>query len=208
MNEQYSLPGLERLPTNAHEFKNMLEVADMNSGLLQLEVFYREAFPHLETIEKVSDVSMQRQGIDTIITVAGGKKYYFDEKIRTHDYGDILLEEWSVWYNYPRIHGREINQYEAVPKGCRNGLVPGWISGKKQTDYIAYIIKPSRKAYFLPFLLLQRAWLGNYCKWIKEYGRIPTSTQEEGHIKYYTTNIPIPTGVLYEVLYKEMNYRK
>ena len=75
----------------------------------------------------------------------------------------------------------------------------GWLSRNKKTDYIIYAIIPSKKVYLLPFLLLQKAWIRNYCNWSKTYERKFSKN------KYYrTSNIPIPVNVLFEALNREM----
>jgi len=169
---QLYLPGLST-PHGYHDFQNQLTYSDVN--LIQLDFFYKRAFPHAICIEKVTDLTLQKQGIDTKVFLKNGKVLYFDEKKRKKDYGDILLEEYSDF--------------------DRRKL--GWLSGEKQTDYITYIVRPSRMAYFLPFLLLQRAWLTHYHEWLKNYGRefAPNKT-------YRTSNIPVPTEVLFKAIFE------
>jgi hypothetical protein len=198
--EQLELPGLW-IPRGYHDFATSLQFADANSSILQLELFYRHCFDHVETVEKVMGRKLQRQGIDTILTLSNGKQIYMDEKIRENDYGDILLEEFSVWRNYPLIHGERIGEKQLATGWRGAGLKPGWVSGNKKTDYIVYVVKPSRRVFFLPFLLLQRAWKSHYTDWLEQYKRI--AVKNNG---YVTTNIPIPTDILYRALFESAQW--
>lgn len=57
---------------------------------------YRQAFPTLVSAVSVRDDGWaQRGGIDRVLTLACGRTYTVDEKVRTNDWPDILLEEWS-----------------------------------------------------------------------------------------------------------------
>lgn len=138
--------------------------------------FYYRVFPGLESIHFADDIETQRKGIDKILHFKSGYIVTVDEKKRRKDYGDILLELWSVWERRKR----------------------GWLYTCK-CDYIVYAIMPSRKVYLLPTLLLKKAWLKNQIKWGKEYKEITACN--EG---YVTKNIAIPTEVLLEELSCEM----
>jgi len=197
---QLPLPGME-LPTDYHDFTQRLIYANVHSSPMRLEWFYRRSFPNIHAIVKVDDLELQRQGIDTILYLTNGKPVYFDEKIREKTYPDILIEEFSVWPNYPSLNGREIDSHEPIPRGWRGVLKPGWIGGHKVTDYVAYVKRRANAVYFLPFLLLQSAWLRWYKKWIKEYGRKPAPNRT-----YTTTNVPIPNDVLYQAIYAERTW--
>jgi len=190
------LPGIERELSGYHDFEQQLKYANANTSCDQLQEFYTDFFPWLELVEKVSDIVLQRQGIDTVVTLKNGKQVYFDEKVRKIDYGDIFLEEFSVWQGYPRLNGVEVGCHD-FPTGWKQaGLIPGWLNGSKATDYITYIVKPSSKVYFLPFLLLQSAWKRSYREWLATYGRRPVRNKD-----YYTTGIPIKSAVLYQAIY-------
>lgn len=168
---QLQLPGLEH-PLDYHDFREKLEYSQLKTG--QLNVIYRIHFkPYVRKVEKVNDIVLQRQGIDTILTMASGAQIYFDEKVRAKDYGDILLEEYSVWEQRKE----------------------GWLCGSKQTDYITYIVVPSKRIFFLPFLLLQKAWDMNHDGWLTKYGR--RFAPNKG---YQTSNIPVPVDVLLDAI--------
>lgn len=141
----------------------------------EVNAAYKKAFPHLMEIKDVEDISLQKKGIDKILTFEAGNEVYVDEKIRRNDYGDILLEEYS----------------DFVSKKV------GWLGREKYTDYISYMIPSSGKYYFLPFLLLQKIWLENYQDWLSKYGRKFSNNQY-----YCTSSIPIPTQVLINELSK------
>jgi hypothetical protein len=139
------------------------------------EIYYK-AFPHLTGIEVVSDLELQKKGVDKILDLSG-KKVLVDEKRRRKDYGDILLEEYS---NFER-------------------KTTGWLGRTKYTDYIAYILMDTKKVYLLPFLLLQKCWINNYKDWLAKYGRKFADNKV-----YQTSNIPIPTSILLEEIKKQI----
>lgn len=143
--------------------------------------FYFKAFPNLERIEIANDIKDQKDGIDKFLILKNGKRICVDEKKRRKDYKDILIEEYSV-----------------VSKNGGDKKV-GWIGKHKKTDYIVYAIMPIKKVYLLPFLLLQKAWLINYNNWKDKY-RVPPADNGT----YWTTNLAIPTKVLLDAIYTEM----
>lgn len=194
---QLALPGLE-FSGDYHDFFHQLAYAEANSKILQLTRFYKSCFPDTMAVEKVKDRKLQRQGIDTRLTLYNMKRIYFDEKIRKRNWSDILLEEYSVWKNYPFVGRERIKKCQPVtPLQDSWKMKPGWISGQKLTDYITYVIKPSLAVYFLPFLLLRKAWLTHYSEWVVRYGRVFASN--EG---YVTTSVPVPVDVLYRALFE------
>jgi len=155
------------------DFQTDLEQSWVDSEELDLDAIYISCLPNVVSVESVRDVALQRQGVDKIVTLGNGKKLYFDEKIRQEDYGDICLEEYS---DYDR-------------------RVVGWLSQSKITDYIVYVIKPTRKVYFLPFYLLQRAWLKNYHQWLWTYKRRFSPNK-----RYRTSFIAVPIDVLFNAI--------
>lgn len=143
-----------------------------------LNQFYIEAFPTAKHIEFCEDMERQRKGIDKIIHFPNGRFITIDEKKRRTDYGDILLELWSV-YEHRK---------------------PGWLF-YSQCDYIVYAILIANKIYLLPLLLLQMAWKNNKLEWQQVYER--KVAENSG---YTTHNIAIPTDVLLQAIRNEMAY--
>jgi hypothetical protein len=57
---------------------------------------YRKAFPKLASAVAIrEDGWAQRAGVDRVLTLECGRVYSVDEKVRTSDWPDILLEQWS-----------------------------------------------------------------------------------------------------------------
>jgi len=139
--------------------------------------FYYRIFPGLRRIKLVEDLDLQKKGIDKILYFKDGRILTIDEKKRRKDYGDILLEIWSIWEQRK----------------------PGWLY-TCQSDYIVYAIMSSKKVYLLPVLLLKRAWIMNGKNWIKSYDIISANNKT-----YTTKSIAIPTNVLLEAISKEMS---
>jgi len=136
--------------------------------------FYYKAFPNIKEIEFCEDIERQRKGFDKIIHFNNGNWFAIDEKKRRVDYGDILLELWSV-----------------------DRKKRGWLY-TCQCDYIVYAIMPTNKIYLLPTVLLKRAWITNKDKWINMK---PIIAQNNG---YVTESRAIKINELLNAIAKEM----
>lgn len=125
----------------------------------------------IAAIEVVHDLSRQRRGVDKIITLTDGKVLRVQEKYRDQEWHDVLLE------------------YESVSTNS----TPGWIEREDHdTDYLAYIVKPSRRIDIFPWRALRSAWSANGSAWKDRY---PTKqARNEG---YWTSFVCVPTKVLW-----------
>lgn len=142
---------------------------------------YRRAFPKLASAVAVrSDGWAQRGGIDRVLTLECGRSFTVDEKVRTSEWPDILLERWSD----------------------EERRVPGWVQKPLACDFIAYAFAPSGVVYLLPVQLLQRAWRLNGKEWIQRYG-----TRRARNIGYVTASVPVPRDVLMEAMAEAMVVR-
>jgi len=147
------------------------------------DTFYYRVFSNLRDIELVMDKERQRKGIDKILYFNNGKQVSIDEKKRRKDYGDILLELWSVWEEKKK----------------------GWLL-TAQCDYIVYAVMPSKKVYLLPTLLLGKAWEKNKGTWVEK-----AKDKNNGFYivkalnkRYSTISIAIPTEILLSSITEEM----
>lgn len=139
---------------------------------------YRRAFPTLMSAVAVEhDGWAQRGGIDRLLTLACGRTYTVDEKIRTEDWPDVLLERWSN-------------------EGLRR---PGWVQKPLAADFIAYAHAPAATCVLLPVPALQRAWRQHGRQWIGLYGQ--RRAQNEG---YTTVSVPVPRSVLMQAIVEAM----
>jgi len=150
--------------------------ADSNAWALEMaqqpwvESLYRRAFRNFESSYIVrSDGWAQRGGIDRKINLKSARSVFVEEKFRSKDYGDFLLERWS-----DKVRRK-----------------PGWIQQDLLADYFAYIFVPSRSMWLLPFLDLRRAWIQHGRSWLNKYkckdGINPT---------FRTENLPVPIPVV------------
>lgn len=139
---------------------------------------YKQYFPTLVTAMPVrKDGWAQRGGIDRVLVLSDGTILTVDEKIREKDFDDFLLEYYSF--------------YEQK--------TPGWIEKDLTCDYIAYVVRPSRKCYLLPFQLLRQAWRENHKAWLAQHKRIKV------HNRGYTTvSVAVPKKEVQRALMKAM----
>ena len=106
-----------------------------------------------------------------------GHKVKVEEKERKKDYGDLLLEDFS---NYER---RTI----------------GWTrDDRKITDYLAYIIVPSRFAYIFYYPALRRIFIDNLDLWRERYPYKFGKTFKGDVLLFTTANIVVPFNELPE----------
>lgn len=147
-----------------------------------LNAFYYQQFPSLVKIELVTDLDLQKQGVDKVLHLASGKEIWIEEKTRRQKYNDILIEMWSVY-----------------PENGKHGVV-GWIGSHKKSDYLVYQF-PEGEIYLFPFLLLQKAYLRNGADWVKTYGE--RFAQNKG---YKSCNVPVPIPALLQAIQNEMVY--
>jgi len=136
-----------------HDFQESLAKSRAQEDAPWWPHVYRTAFPDLISMPSVrQDGWAQRGGIDRVLTLASGKTLTVDEKVRHKDYGDVLLEFWSVWRG-------------SYPKG--KGEKAGWVALDLSCDFIAYAIVPTQRCLLLPFTTLRRAWRKHHREWVQ-----------------------------------------
>lgn len=152
-------------PVN-HDFATSLALSQSYAEAPWWLDIYRKAFPTLISAVSVRDDGWaQRGGIDRVLTLACGRVFTVDEKVRTNDWPDILLEQWSD----------------------EDRRSPGWVQKPLACDFIAYAYAPSRRCFLLPVALLQRAWRLNGRQWIERYGQ-----RRARNVGYVSTSVPVP----------------
>lgn len=153
-----------------HDFHERLAMSEAYADAPWWLEVYRRAFPNLAAAVSIrEDGWAQRGGIDRLLTLASGRTYTVDEKVREKDWPDFALERWSD---------------EARKK-------PGWIQKSLACDFIAYAFVPSATCYLFPTPALQRAWRLKGRDWIDRYGEI--RAQNRG---YVTTSVCVPREIL------------
>lgn len=168
-------------PRRRHRFQDSLALSEAYADAPWWLEMYRRAFPKLASAVPVrQDGWAQRGGIDRVLTLECGRTYTVDEKVRTEDWPDILLERWSD-------EARRI---------------PGWVQKPLACDFIAYAFAPSGVCYLLPVVPLQRAWRQHGKEWIRRYG-----TRRTQNVGYVSVSVPVPTDVLISAIADAMIIR-
>lgn len=145
---------------------------------------YRAAFPSLVTMASVrQDGWAQRGGIDRVLPLASGKTLSVDEKVRYKDYGDVLLEYWSVYRN-------------------GKGEDPGWVAKDLACDYIAYAWVPTERCLLLPFQELRRVWRTHCREWVAlaERGSRGFCRVSAENGRYQTISVCVPQEILMDAI--------
>lgn len=160
-----------------HHFRESLALSERFGDEWWLPI-YRRAFPSLMSAVAVrNDGWAQRGGIDRLLTLACGRTYTVDEKIRTEDWPDVLLERWS-------------------DEAARS---PGWVQKPLAADFIAYAHAPAATCVLLPVPALQRAWRQHGRQWIGLYGQ-----RRARNTGYTSVSVPVPRGVLMQAIVEAM----
>jgi hypothetical protein len=181
INAPASSPGRFGVPTKVHDFATSLALSNSYADAPWWLDIYRRAFPSLVSAVSVRDDGWaQRGGIDRVLTLACGRTYSVDEKVRTNDWPDILLEQWS-------------------DEGRRS---PGWVQKPLACDFIAYAFAPSRKCYLLPVVPLQRAWRQRGRHWVAQFGQ-----RRARNPGYVSASVPVPIDVLMPAMMDAMLVR-
>jgi hypothetical protein len=156
------------------------------------EHFWEEAhqafFPKCygsQTTDDGTKNEWQAAGVDRVVHVEGGRTYFVEEKERDAEWGDFLLE----------VYSDEERQS------------PGWINKELACDYVAYAFRSTGKVYYLPWLLLKRAWTLNSEKWLDKarfgedgFGLHRSSTGTSPGGAYTTLNVSVPIETLFVAL--------
>jgi len=165
-------------PRRRHRFHESLALSESYTDAPWWIDVYRRAFPKLASAVAVrEDGWAQRGGVDRVLTLECGRTYTVDEKVRTEEWPDILLERWSD----------------------EERRVPGWVQKPLACDFIAYAFAPSGVCYLLPVAPLQRAWRQHGKAWIKLYG-----VRRAQNVGYVSASVPVPRAVLLSAIASAM----
>ena len=164
--------------SRVHRFSESLALSNAYADAEWWIPIYRQAFPKLMTAVSIrEDGWAQRGGIDRVLTLQCGRTYTVDEKVRTENWPDILLE-----------HGSDEER-----------RIPGWIQKPLACDFIAYAYAPTETCYLLPVAPLQRSWRQRGREWIVAYG-----TRRARNPGYVSVGVPVPRDVLMQAIVDAM----
>jgi hypothetical protein len=176
-----------------HQFSTSLGLSHQHADAPWWREVYERAFPTLESMVSVrKDGWAQRGGIDRQLVLSCGRVLSVDEKVRSEDWPDFLLERWSD----------------------RNRREPGWTQKDLACDFIAYAFIPSATCYLLPFQTLRKAWRDKGRDWI-QLAELPVrngyqvilAENEQGGRSWVTENVAVPRNVLLSALSEAMTIR-
>lgn len=178
-----------------HNFQEQLDYSAELSGEEAWISFYRRLWPDAIMIVRIDKNSQcQKWGVDREILLPSGRRVSIDEKKRKKDYGDCLLEIWSV-ADVDRATNRILKTKKV-----------GWtLDPEKRCDYIAYAIPTAGRCYLLPNELLRKTTQVNLEKWKEsQYCEYPRFSENRG---YTTVNIAVPWDLLFAGMKQQM-FRK
>lgn len=146
-------------------------IREASEDRVWIEVAYKKAFPHLVAIFYNKEVETQKKGVDLYAKIENGTRVKIEEKVRGYSYDDLLLEDYS---NYEQ-------------------RTPGWARDiTKISDYLAYILLPSRLVYIIYFPALRRIFIERYPEWSKVPYKFGKTFDQDNNLLYTTANIPVP----------------
>ncbi len=166
-----------------HSFNECLALSRSKEGALdRIYQNYFQNVSRVSRIERTDDMSLQRKGIDTFVTLNSGEVIRTQEKWRFRPYtNDILIEYCSVW---------------------RNGecQAPGWIY-TCDADYLFIVYQPSDLVKIYPVVQLKIAWNSNKEQWIRDHRNIIARNPS-----YVTKSVAVPTTILEDEIRKAMRF--
>lgn len=177
-----------------HNFQEQLEYSANLSDEASWVEFYRRLWPNMIAAVRIdANSKFQQWGIDREIYLPQGKTFSIDEKKRKKDYGDLLLEIWSVC------------DFDFKTKEVTKGRKIGWaLDHEKRCDFVAYAITESKKCYLLPFELTRQTCIHNIDEWKKNKAWYPKAAINDG---YVTVNIAVPFNEFKVRLWQQMHRR-
>jgi len=150
-----------------HSFTEYLTRENTEATSPVWATIYRQFFPSFVSAEVAPRGSdLQRCGVDRTLTLSNGKEIAIQEKTRSRDYGDLLIE-------FSHSHGGS-----------------GWID-HTAADYLLYLSRDTGVARLWNMSTLRRSWLVNRHRWIAKYKIIAVE-----NAAYTTLNLAIPLSVL------------
>jgi hypothetical protein len=166
------------LSSIVHRFGERLKHSQDLSDEPSWIAFYRRIWPDLVSCVRIDANSRwQKIGIDRLVLLSNGNEITVDEKKRDKDWGDLLIEEWSVYYG---------------PNDPKNKI--GWsLDPEKQCDFVAYAVPPSKKCYLLPYELTRQTCLFNLERWktLKSKNGKPNYPLDAQNETYRTRNCAV-----------------
>ena len=146
--------------------------------------------PNGATVEK-TDSSLDKQGVDYIVTLKDGSTVTIDAKTRKPGAG-------RYWHGEPELC---LERYSVVEE-----KKVGWLfkNSPVHPDYILYTFDKSDtdKFYIFPYVLLRKAAYVNWKLWERRYGiRRQGNTSHGG---YNSDAIFVPAGVLVRAVSAQM----
>lgn len=172
-----------------HGFDQQLGYSHAQADAPYWREVYRQAFPDMvHLLDLRHDGWHQRAGRDRAVILSSGRSVFVDEKVRSKDYDDILIEVWSA---YPLTGHR--------PYGPVVTAAPGWGVKPLDCDFLAYAFEQARTCYLLPFLGIRAAWAKHGRMWIGK-----ATAKEDGfnwvearNRTYKTISIAVPVETLH-----------
>lgn len=172
-----------------NHFNNDLAYSESCYNNLPMSCIYRHFFPDYLRDTQVTDMKLQKDGVDTIIN-RDGWDVWIDEKFRRNFWPDILIEM--------------VSNDSTGTKGwaCKSNYF---------ADFLLYIFTGSSTncnnlhAHLIPVATLQKAVKELGDKWAREY-----PTKHAFNTGYTTHSVPIPTETFYEAVpgCRFLNYKK
>lgn len=132
-----------------------------------------------------ASIEQDKTGVDFWVTLKNNKRIGIDVKIRDHDFGkdDLALETWSV---------------------IETGKV-GWTRDpQKQTDYIVWYWKDTKRYCIVPYLLLRKAFIQHWQAWRALYKSALQTTRQNGAV-WQSECVFVPRNVVWRAIYEISN---
>lgn len=175
-----------------HDFRERLEWSAHVSDEPAWIDLYRSMWPDLLSCVRLDGRSeWQLHGVDRLLVLKNGKQILIDEKKRSKDFGDALLEIYSVCDFDEKA--RRVTGYTRL----------GWaVDPGKVTDYIVYAVPTAGKAFLLPYELLRQTTVENMQQggpWQRFPSWYPKAAK---NATYWTVSVAVPWIELRDAMWR------
>lgn len=136
---------------STHDFFSDLAMSQWAEQYVRFDDYYKSLWPDLYKIERITDLTQQKRGIDKILYFTDHTTMTIDEKFDRWPGTDNIFVE--VWTDHVKRK-------------------PGWLL-KNECDFILYAFSTG-ECWWLPMIGLRKAWyaaqLDTGHEWIRNYG--------------------------------------
>jgi hypothetical protein len=172
-----------------NNFDEQLEISKGIRGDSDLDTIKRHILG-AQSVNAVSNVELDKKGVDFVVTLRNGAELYIDLKSRETG----ASKYWKN--NEPELALEVFSVVETK--------TAGWtLDEAKVTDYIYYTFADIKTFYLIPFQLLRIAFRRNFTQWQNTYKIKQQKSHSNGRL-WTSSAIFVPASIVLDAVKAEM----